>query len=932
MKQFIFLLFLIVFSSLFIGCSGDEGKECATTFQDSDGDGLSDERERELGTDPNNPDSDGDGLTDGDEVQRGTDPTNPDSDGDGLSDGEEIERGTNPNDADSDDDGISDGDEVKGGTDPTNPVNNDSDGDGLSDEKEKELGTDPNNPDSDGDGLSDGDEFINQGTDPTNPDSDGDGLSDGKEVELGTDPKDADSDDDGLSDGKEVELGTDPKDTDSDDDGLSDGKEVELGTDPKDADSDDDGLSDGEEVELGTDPKDADSDDDGLSDKEEVDAGTNPTSPTNPDTDNDKLTDKQEQVYGTNSTNPDTDGDNVIDGEELGDCNGNGIIDALESKILDTDNDGAIDQCDKDINDPYSDSDGDNLPDINETRLGTDPFDTDDDDDGIPDFAEVKIQSNPLDEDTDEDGIIDGKETVGECFACGPIHISENVDMGASELMEWGEWLSKGRVYFSNHNFNVNRSVTWTNPDGTVVTIPNNENSIPILMVGLDGNVTRTIAELNGKLYNNPKLKVRSYKDAGLSGATITETESWYYITASNGGFGLDINDDGSHNNGSSIIRFDKNFNLDTSYTSKTYYDISHLSNYDYKSKRFYGFFGQKEGSHYILHVYNDVGAELGTITLPGINSVNAQTYKTIVFDEYGNGFALLDGKVYSFQGGWNYKTHSVQTASYLVGSTSTTGLQDIVWIDNGLFVLVSAGQTINSINNGTPRAIEDFVAKFTLKNSNSEVIYEADFFANLASYYNPLPNSLGLASSLDVLEEGLLMNTLEHTSGGTVEDVFGKVWNTNEIYHIVVNTDTGAIVRQQSASQEKQILVANKYGQYYVTGYGNQDGAKSSNVFGTTTDSVMSVHNYIGCFNPNGTSATFKDSSYEYLDICLRDLPDSDLDGKLDVFESNTTDSDDDGVVDQFDVDDNSQQSDSDGDGVSDIDEKNAGTNPLKP
>ncbi len=41
---------------------------------DTDGDGLSDEREAQLGTDPRNPDTDGDGYAAGLEVQLGTDP------------------------------------------------------------------------------------------------------------------------------------------------------------------------------------------------------------------------------------------------------------------------------------------------------------------------------------------------------------------------------------------------------------------------------------------------------------------------------------------------------------------------------------------------------------------------------------------------------------------------------------------------------------------------------------------------------------------------------------------------------------------------------------------------------------------------------------------------------------------------------------------
>lgn len=52
---------------------------------DTDGDGLSDNEERKIGTDPNNPDTDGDGLSDGKEVDKyETNPLNSDTDGDGL--------------------------------------------------------------------------------------------------------------------------------------------------------------------------------------------------------------------------------------------------------------------------------------------------------------------------------------------------------------------------------------------------------------------------------------------------------------------------------------------------------------------------------------------------------------------------------------------------------------------------------------------------------------------------------------------------------------------------------------------------------------------------------------------------------------------------------------------------------------------------------
>lgn len=64
---------------------------------DEDGDGLSDDREAELGTDRSDPDTDGDGLFDPDEVNvYQTNPRNPDTDGDGNNDGVEVQNGYNP--------------------------------------------------------------------------------------------------------------------------------------------------------------------------------------------------------------------------------------------------------------------------------------------------------------------------------------------------------------------------------------------------------------------------------------------------------------------------------------------------------------------------------------------------------------------------------------------------------------------------------------------------------------------------------------------------------------------------------------------------------------------------------------------------------------------------------------------------------------------
>ncbi|MCL4264248.1 MAG: protein kinase [Anaerolineae bacterium] len=77
-----------------------------------------------------------------------------DSDGDGLSNAQEVQLGTNPNNADSDNDGLDDGAEAN--IHFTNPMNPDSDNDGLRDGEEIGLGTFANVPDSDGDGQLDG--------------------------------------------------------------------------------------------------------------------------------------------------------------------------------------------------------------------------------------------------------------------------------------------------------------------------------------------------------------------------------------------------------------------------------------------------------------------------------------------------------------------------------------------------------------------------------------------------------------------------------------------------------------------------------------------------------------------------------------------------------------------------------------------------------
>lgn len=258
---------------------------------DSDGDGLSDELERRLRSDPHDADSDDDGVPDGEEPN----PTL-DTDGDGR---------TSVMDVDSDNDGLFDGTELGYGCD--GPGTDPSLGHCRPDADAGATKTSPLLRDTDGGGLSDGSEDWNLNgridadeTDPNDPsddqdlpDADGDGLSDPLEQFLGSDPYDADSDDDGVLDGDE------PNPTDDlDGDGL-------IGL--LDLDSDGDLLLDG--VELGT-------------------ACAHPDS--DPRT---CVVDADLGVTVTSSLWTDTDGDGVLDG--VADVDLNGVIDENDELFLD---------------------------------------------------------------------------------------------------------------------------------------------------------------------------------------------------------------------------------------------------------------------------------------------------------------------------------------------------------------------------------------------------------------------------------------------------------------------------------------------------------------------------------------------------------------------------------------------------------------------
>ena len=395
-------------------CDGDPNDGCV----DTDGDGLLDNEELAIGTDPNDADSDDDGVADGAEPNLAVD-----SDGDGL---------INALDPDSDDDGLFDGTEL--GLDCSNPATDAAAGTCIADGDAGATVTDPLDADSDDGGVADGSEDVNLNgvvdageTDPTagngeddddNEDSDGDGLSNGVEEELGTDPNDADSDDDGVRDGDEPNPAQDadgdglinPLDADSDNDGLFDGTELGLDcNDPATNAAAGTCTPDGDAGATTTSPLDADTDDGGVSDGSEdtnlngvVDAGeTNPTAGngaddgSNEDSDGDGLTNGVEDTLGTDPNDADSDDDGVIDGQE-------------PNPSEDPDGDGTIN-----AHDPASDDDG--L--FDGTELGLDcsnPATDTSENQCVPDADGGATTTSPIDADTDDGGIIDGVEDANQ--------------------------------------------------------------------------------------------------------------------------------------------------------------------------------------------------------------------------------------------------------------------------------------------------------------------------------------------------------------------------------------------------------------------------------------------------------------------------------------------------------------------------------------
>ncbi len=111
------------------------------------------------------------------------------------------------------------------------------------------------------------------------------------------------------------------------------------------------------------------------------------------DADGDGLSNLQEANAGTDINNADTDGDLLNDSFEV-----NGGLDPLDDGTLDFNQGG------------MGDPDGDQLNNLAEQSLGTNPTVADTDQDGLDDGVEFSLMTDPTSSDSDGDGLNDGFE------------------------------------------------------------------------------------------------------------------------------------------------------------------------------------------------------------------------------------------------------------------------------------------------------------------------------------------------------------------------------------------------------------------------------------------------------------------------------------------------------------------------------------------
>jgi alpha-tubulin suppressor-like RCC1 family protein len=431
----------------------DEDNGYTIQFEDWNENGVWDDEEF-WWYDDGGMDSDGDGMSNNRELAWGTNPYCPDTDGDGINDRDELDllgglyEGYDPREWDTNGNGYSDHDEAYGYYEVDYNANGpgdsyfDWDGDGIKNVDDSHPFDSALWNDRDNNGTNDHEEYEDP-YDPTVTDTDGDGVFD----DIDSHPSDVllwnDWNDDGYNDDWEQDFYGDV-----DNDGHYNGEDSHPLNPALWSDWDNDGYNewdpyadydaDGYQNDNDSHPYDPhlweDWNDNGINDGDE-----DPGEPAE-DCDGDGYDDNNDSHPWDSALWEDWDYDGVNDSEDSHPANGSLWEDWNNSGTNDseddTDGDGHLDSGDSHSEDSslWSDWDNDGLNEEDEISDSTNPYAWDTDDDGLSDGEEKFYKTNPLVIDSDGDGLTDYDELSGYTSPINGRHLDPNHPFSISPL------------------------------------------------------------------------------------------------------------------------------------------------------------------------------------------------------------------------------------------------------------------------------------------------------------------------------------------------------------------------------------------------------------------------------------------------------------------------------------------------------------------
>ncbi|WP_273565805.1 gliding motility-associated C-terminal domain-containing protein [Maribacter halichondriae] len=294
------------------------------------------------------------------------------------------------------------------------------------------------------------------------------------------------------------------------------------------------------------------------------------------DDDGDGLFGGTEQALGTDPQNADTDGDGIDDGIEVGDdlenpldsdvdSDGNpspdGVIDALDSNILDEDNDGIVDQLDPGNDNPcvptrensVCNFDGDDFFDFEEIANGTNPDDPCDPDPLSDACQPIDLEVTKV---VDNEFAVVGDRVVftvtitnledrragniiiGDLLETGFDYVSHNASAG-TYMVDTGEWqlfeLSASSSETLEITVDIIEGGVYTNTAELLSSLPEDstpDNNVAIVQINIDlPEGINLIVEKTARLGPD---KQRKSKLTGLINDVDNEVEVEYFIKVIN--------------------------------------------------------------------------------------------------------------------------------------------------------------------------------------------------------------------------------------------------------------------------------------------------------------------------------------------------------------------------------------------------------------